>query len=116
MLFRGRRSQAASSTTAIRTQDCALRTYITPPLEVRQLDWHGTRTRAVASGLCVAGFRRVCLCRAPSGREAIIPNYHCPITTGAAGGGGTVLRDGAGPARPPGPPTFDCPYGPGQVS
>jgi hypothetical protein len=34
----------------------------------RRLDWHGALQllqRALASGLCVAGFRRVCLCRTP---------------------------------------------------
>src|SRR5207249_10250790 len=84
--------------------------------EVRQLDWHGTRTRAVASELCVAGFRRVCLCRAPSGREAIVPTTIVRSQQAPPGAGGTVPRAGAGPAPPPGPPTFDCPYGPGQVS
>src|SRR3954471_16114206 len=41
----------------------------------RRLDWHGVSFHAVASGLCVAGFRRVCLCRTPPRRLAILPCY-----------------------------------------
>src|SRR2546427_811369 len=45
--------------------------------EVRRLDWPGTRPRAVASELCVPGFRRVCLYRAPSERGAIPAELRC---------------------------------------
>jgi hypothetical protein len=44
---------------------------------VRRLDWHSVRFYALASGLCVAGFRRVCLCRTPPKRLAILPCYSC---------------------------------------
>jgi hypothetical protein len=40
--------------------ECALRDSV-----IRRLDWHGVVQGAVASWLCVAGFRRVCLCRTP---------------------------------------------------
>jgi hypothetical protein len=43
-----------------------------PPASVRRPDWHGPRrwysAWTVASWLCVAGFRRVCLSRSPEGR------------------------------------------------
>src|SRR3989442_1203695 len=53
----GANSHAARSVSPVAAaQGHLVRKYITPPdeREVRQLDWHGTRWRAVAPGLCVA--------------------------------------------------------------
>src|SRR5438105_6867766 len=49
------------------------------PSEVRQPDWRGTRVACGSPWLCVAGFRRLCLFRAPSEEGCALPNSVCRL-------------------------------------
>jgi hypothetical protein len=64
--------QAATATTRPVTARIKARITRPPVSVIRRLDWHSALPCALASWLCVAGFRRVCLCRPPP-REACDP-------------------------------------------
>src|SRR5205085_2009811 len=56
---------ATPSLTALTTAVPGATATIVPESLTVAIDWLGARELALASGLCVAGFRRVCLCRTP---------------------------------------------------
>jgi len=68
-------SHAASAVTTVRAQGNVVRERMRhPSVSIGGSTGVARERRAVASGLCVAGFRRVCLCRSPQKGGAIQPN------------------------------------------